>query len=139
MPDNPPDTPGTAPDVPDVPDVLHTYLAMWNDADLSQTRSYIDLAVAEHCVWTDPQHQHVGRDALEANVHGFRGRFPTAELLLGSNVDSHNNRHRYEWYIINRGRLMIRGFDVTTVDAAGLIERVDGFFGTLERTGPEKR
>ena len=128
----------TVPVLPDnAPAVLVTYMQMWNERDLDAIRGHLDAAVSEDCLWVDPQHQHTGRDALEANVRGFRATFPNADLGVGSNVDAHNDRYRYEWVIVNDGELLIRGFDVVTVDADGLIERVDGFFGTLERVGPE--
>ncbi len=128
----------TVPALPDnAPAVLVTYMQMWNERDPDAIRGHLDAAVSEDCLWVDPQHQHTGRDALEANVRGFRATFPNADLGVGSNVDAHNDRYRYEWVIVNDGELLIRGFDVVTVDADGLIGRVDGFFGTLERVGPE--
>ena len=131
-------TTATVPALPEnAPAVLVTYMQMWNERDPEAIRGHLDAAVTEDCVWVDPLHQHVGRDALEANVREFRGQFPNADLGVGSNVDGHNDRFRYEWVIVNDGELMIRGFDVVTVDVDGMIERVDGFFGTLERTGPE--
>jgi hypothetical protein len=120
----------------DLPPAVQHYLRMWNERDLDQIRGHLDLAVSTDCLWVDPLNDHVGRDALEANVREFRTTYPTAELGLGSNVDSHHDRHRYEWVILVDGELLIRGFDVMTLDD-GLIARVDGFFGTLERTGPE--
>ena len=128
----------TVPPVPaDAPGVLVDYMKMWNERDPDAIRGHLDAAVSDDCVWIDPLHQHVGRDALEANVRGFREQFPNADLGVGSNVDGHNDRHRYEWVIVSDGELVLRGFDVVTVNADGLIERVDGFFGTLERVGPE--
>ena len=128
----------TVPPVPDdAPAVLVTYMRMWNERDPEKIRGHLDAAVSEDCVWVDPQHQHVGRDALEANVRGFRAQFPDADLGVGSNVDGHNGRHRYEWVIVTGGELLLRGFDVVTIAESGLIERVDGFFGTLERVGPQ--
>lgn len=118
----------------DIPEAMQHYLRMWNELDPSQVRAQLDRCVAEDCLWVDPLHAHTGRDALEENVHGFRKEYPDAQLRLGSNVDGHNNRYRYEWLIIANGELLIRGFDVTTLNDAGLIERVDGFFGELERT-----
>ena len=126
------------PPVPDdAPQVLVDYLKIWNETDPDSIRGHIDVCVADDCWWVDPHHQHTGRDALEANVRKFRDHFPTAGLGIGSNIDRHNGRHRYEWVIVNRGRLMMRGFDVVTVGDDGLINRVDGFFGTLDRVGPE--
>ncbi|MEM8707126.1 MAG: nuclear transport factor 2 family protein [Actinomycetota bacterium] len=128
----------TVPPLPaDAPSVLVTYMQMWNERDPDSIRDHLDAAVSEDCVWVDPQHNHVGRDALEENVRGFRATFPNADLGVGSNVDGHHDRYRYEWVIVNDGALLMRGFDVVTVNADGLIERVDGFFGTLTREGPE--
>ena len=125
-------------DIPDAPEVLEHYLQMWNEHDVERVRGHLDRCVAEDCWWVDPLHQHRGRDALEANVRAFRTANPEAELGLGSNVDSHNDRHRYEWFINSTpGELLLRGFDVVTVNSAsGMIDRVDGFFGSLERFGP---
>ena len=130
--------PATVPPLPDnAPAALVAYMAMWNERDPEAIRGHLDAAVNDDCLWIDPQHQHQGRDALEANVRSFRAGFPEAGLGVGSNIDGHNDRYRYEWVIVNEGKLLLRGFDVVTLDDAGLIERVDGFFGTLERVGPE--
>ncbi len=83
----------------DTPDVLEHYLRMWNERDSAQIPGHLDCCVGDDCWWVDPLHQHVGRDALEANVREFRATYPDAELGLGSNIDSHNDRHRYEWFI----------------------------------------
>lgn len=122
----------------DAPVELQHYLRMWNERDLDQIRVHLDRCVADDCWWVDPLHQHTGRDPLEAQVRDFRVNYPDADLGLGSNIDSHNGRHRYEWYITpTPGELLLRGFDVVTVDEeSGMINRVDGFFGTLDRIGP---
>ncbi len=121
----------------DLPDSMQHYFLMWNERDPKTIRGHLNRAVSKDCVWVDPLHNHVGRDALEANVVQFRAEFPDADLAIGSNVDAHNNRCRYEWVITTGDKLMLRGFDVATLDDDGLIERVDGFFGTLDRFGPE--
>ncbi len=113
------------------PEALLDYLRMWNEQNPNNIRSHLDKAVAENCIWVDPQHNHIGRDALEANVKSFREKFTDAELILASNIDSHNLRYRYEWAIMMNGDLLITGFDVSTLNTDGLIERVDGFFGRL--------
>lgn len=128
----------TVPPLPaDAPEILTAYMKAWNEPDLDALPQRLAACLSDDCLWVDPLHQHVGREALEANIRGFRDQFPNAELGVGSNVDGHNDRYRYEWVIVNDGELMMRGFDVVTVNGDGLIERVDGFFGTLQRTGPE--
>lgn len=115
-----------------IPPALYDYLNMWNERDPDAIRGHLDKAVSDDCLWVDPQHSHIGRDALEANVRGFRDKYGSAELTLASNVDGHNNRYRYEWLITLQGQTLIHGFDVVTVNADGQIERVDGFFGKLK-------
>ena len=117
----------------DIPECMQHYLRMWNERDPEAIRAHLDRAVSDDCLWVDPQNDHVGRDALEANVREFREKFPNADLGLASNVDGHHRRHRYDWIIEVDGKLLIRGADVTTINEAGLIERVDGFFGELKR------
>lgn len=116
-----------------LPESMQHYLRMWNERDPERIRGHLERAVTSECLWVDPQNDHVGRDALEENVRTFRAKFPGADLGLGSKVDGHHDRYRYEWVIRNEGQVLLRGFDVTTLDASGLIERVDGFFGLLER------
>ena len=118
----------------DLPESLQHYLRMWNERDLGKVRGHLDQAVTDDCLWIDPHNDHVGRDALEENVREFRTKFSTAELGLASRVDHHHDRYRYEWLIIMDGKVLMPGFDVATLAKSGLIERVDGFFGVLERT-----
>lgn len=120
-----------------LPEAFGHYLAMWNELDMDRVRDHLDRAVSEDCIWMDPANAHVGRDGLEANVREFRANFPTARLAIASNVDSHNHRYRYEWLITDGDAVVLRGFDVTTLNADQLIERVDGFFGTLDQFGPD--
>ena len=39
--------------------------------------------------------------------------------------------HAYLWNLIENDKVTLRGFDVTTLNDDGLIERIDGFFGPL--------
>lgn len=104
---------------------------MWNERDLDLIRSHLDKAVSHDFIFCDPINFHVGRDALEQNVRELRLKHPTIEFEIGSGIDSHHNRSRYEWRITDKGKLFIKGFDVTTINDEGQIERIDGFFGDL--------
>ena len=114
-----------------MPEAMEHYWAMWNELDLELVRGHLDQAVSEDFLFADPINFHQGRDALEANVREFRAERPAARFSLASRLDSHNQRYRYEWNLIEDGKVTLRGFDVTTLDEDGLIERVDGFFGPL--------
>ena len=50
-------------------------------------------------------------------------------------MDGHNNLYRYHWEIRRDGELVMPGFDVTEVDASGLVTRVLGFFGPRVASG----
>jgi hypothetical protein len=112
------------------------YWSMWNERDLDLVRCHLQQAVTDDFVFCDPVNFHVGRDALERNVREFREQQPLALFVLGSGVDSHHDRCRYEWHLTRRGRVLVRGFDVATIADDGLIERIDGFFGPLPPLQP---
>lgn len=114
-----------------MPEAMEHYWTMWNERDIDQVRGHLDRAVTEDFLFADPTNFHKGRDALEANVRGFRAERPDAELTMASRLDSHNRRYRYEWNLVEDGEVTLRGFDVATLADSGLIERIDGFFGPL--------
>ena len=82
-------------------------------------------------MFCDPLHHHVGRDALEANVLQLRSTYPHTAFSLGSGVDHHHDRCRYEWHFTLKGRLVIAGFDAVRIADSGLLDRIDGYFGPL--------
>jgi hypothetical protein len=107
------------------------YWRMWNETDPSLVRGHLDRAVSSDFVFCDPLHHHVGRAALEENVHGFRAEHPRARFVIGTGVDHHHNRYRYAWHLTVRGRVFVTGLDVATLGEDGLLDRIDGFFGDL--------
>ncbi len=126
-----------AQDIGGVPASLTRYLRAWNSRDPESRRDHKVASVTEEIRFTDPANDHIGRDALAANMAEFRATHPNADLARGSNVDGHNRRYRYEWTIVTGGALLLRGFDLTTLDDKGLIASVYGFFEPLVRIGPE--
>jgi hypothetical protein len=119
----------------ELPDAFGHYLAMWNERDPELVRGHLDNAVSADMIFADPRDYHVGREALHQNVRRFHRAFPGADLSIISGVDSQHSRYRYEWRIAVDGAVVLDGFDVATVNADGLIERVDGFFGPLPPKG----
>lgn len=113
------------------------YWTMWNSADADKARHHLDLAVTEDFIFCDPVEYHTGRDALEQNVRQFKKRFPNASFELRSGFDNHHNRYRYRWDMLNRGKVVVEGTDVSTVADSGLIERIDGFFGPIPPPDPD--
>lgn len=68
-------------------------------------------------------------------VREFRAARPQAICERKSGVDGHHQRFRYQWNVRQGDEILVTGFDVTSVDAAGLVVRVDGFFGPFADAG----
>ena len=117
--------------VPALPSSLDSMLAVWNEKDADRIRPRIDGVFSPEVVFIDPDNSIVGRDAFEAMVKSFRERLPNAVCSRASGVDAHHGLHRYHWQIHQDGQLLIQGFDVTEVNEAGQVSRVEGFFGPV--------
>ncbi len=112
-----------------IPESFEHYLSAWNERDTQRIRAHLDRSVADDVLFVDPAHTTTNVDELEAMIREARETLPEAEYRLASAIDGHNNRYRYRWEVHRPGEAPIPGMDVTTVNAAGLIERIDGFFG----------
>jgi hypothetical protein len=113
------------------PNSFDAMLAAWNETDPGQIRGHLERALLPAVRFVDPSIVTVGIDEFEQNVRGFRAKYPDAVCERTSGVDSHHNLHRYSWAISGGQGLIVAGFDVVETDAAGLVARVDGFFGPL--------
>ncbi len=113
----------------EVPEELAAYWAAWNETDLDLIPGHLRGSVAEHVEWNDPNDSFTGSDRLEAHIIQSRIEHPNWVLEIASKLDYHHDRYRYRWDLTSRGRTLMEGLDVVTVNPAGLITRVDGFFG----------
>lgn len=113
------------------PEAFTNLSLAWNERDLTKIRFLVDLAVAENVVFADPSNYIHGIDAFEKMVKDFRVKYPESIVKRTSGLDSHNNRYRYSWEIYIGEMMIVKGFDVATLNENGLIERIDGFFGDL--------
>ncbi|MCA1736181.1 MAG: nuclear transport factor 2 family protein [Actinobacteria bacterium] len=113
-----------------MPEPLVAYWAAWNAENLERVSDYLSVAVTEDVEWNDPRDSFVGKAALKEAIRALRSTKPSYRFIIASEIDHQHGRLRYRWDMINRGRTLMEGLDVATVDAAtGLICRVDGFFG----------
>jgi len=113
----------------DVPESFFHYLAAWNEADPARVRAHLEKSVTPDVLFVDPANTTRGIDELEAMIVRARRERPTASYHRSSGVDGHNGRFRYLWEVHVDGTLALPGMDVTTVDSAGRIRQIDGFFG----------
>lgn len=116
-------------DVP-MPEALVAYWTAWNEPDLSRLPDHLEKAVTADVEWNDPRDSFVGVDELRAAMDRLRTSKPDYRCIIRSEMDRHHDRVRYRWDMVHRGRTLMEGLDVVTLDStSGLINRVDGFFG----------
>ncbi len=113
-----------------MPEPLVLYWAAWNEKNLDLVPSHLAHAVTHDVEWNDPRDSFVGITELEVAIRRLRTSKPGYRFVIASEVDHHHDRFRYRWDMINRGRTLMEGLDIVTVEPSeGLICRVDGFFG----------
>jgi hypothetical protein len=115
----------------EIPVAFAAVSAAWNEKDLSKIRVHVEKSVTENVVFADPSNFIHGIDAFEKMIKDFRVKYPESVVKRTSGLDGHNNRYRYSWEIYIGEILIVKGFDVATLNENGLIERIDGFFGDL--------
>ncbi|MEM7338838.1 MAG: nuclear transport factor 2 family protein [Actinomycetota bacterium] len=114
----------------EMPPALVAYWTAWNETDLTRVPELLQAAVTPSVEWHDPRDSFVGIDELEAAVRRLRTSKPDYRFVLASEIDGHHGRLRYRWDMTRKGRVLMEGLDVVTLAPSGLIERVDGFFGS---------
>lgn len=122
-----------------MPSELVAYWTAWNEPELNQVRSHLEVAVTTDVEWNDPRDSFVGINELEDAVRRLRTSKPEYVFTIVSEIDSHHGRLRYRWDMARNGRTLMEGLDIVTLHPdSGLIERVDGFFGhPTPITGPD--
>lgn len=118
-----------------VPESFVHYNAAWNERDPARVREHLELAVAEGVVFADPDNRTEGIEELEAMIREARLELPHAEYGADSEVDGgHDLRYRLHWRVrTGTDEPAVLGMDIITIDDAGLITRIDGFFDDLRR------
>lgn len=116
-------------DIP-MPEALVSYWVAWNESDLERVGEHLARAVTANVEWNDPRDSFVGIGALEAAIGALRSRKPSYSFEIVSEIDHHHGRLRYRWDMTSRGRILMEGLDIVTLEPGSwLISRVDGFFG----------
>lgn len=113
-----------------MPDPLIAYWTAWNTRELDRIRGLLERAVTSDVVWNDPRDSFVGIAELEGAIRRLRTSKPDYGFTIVSEIDHHHGRLRYRWDMGRNGRTLMEGLDVATLAPSGLIERMDGFFGS---------
>ena len=111
--------------------VIDRMLDVWNEKNPDLVLDRLSAVLSEDVVFTDPTITTHGLVEFEANVRGFRAKYPHAVISRTSGIDAHSNLHRYTWQISMNGKAVLSGFDVSEHNSEGKICKVLGFFGAL--------
>jgi SnoaL-like domain len=103
----------------------------WNEHDPGKRRALLDASVASDIAFTDPQYAVKGIDAFDQMMADFQARMPNAKCVRTSEIDHHHNRVRYHWSVIIDENTKVDGFDASSINDEGKVDRVDGFFGPV--------
>jgi hypothetical protein len=106
-------------------------LDVWNEKNSELVLDRLAAVLSADIIFIDPTITTRGLIEFEANVRGFRAKYPHAVISRTSGVDAHSNMHRYTWQISVRGKAVLTGLDVSEKNAEGKICKVLGFFGPL--------
>ena len=108
----------------DFDSTARNYIAAWN-APEGDREAAVQAAFAEGATYTDPLADVAGHDAIVALIGAVRAQFPDHTFRLVQPVDGHHRQARLTW-ALEPGEPVV-GFDVVSLDEAGLITTVLGF------------
>jgi hypothetical protein len=119
----------------DVRERIDEYFTMWNEDDPERRRVIAGRCFVESATYVDPLAAVVGPSAISDMVGELRASHPGYSLRLGSAIDEHHDRLRFEWEILDaEGGPYLTGVDCAVVAPDGRLAAITGFFGAA----PEK-
>jgi hypothetical protein len=111
---------------------VDTYLAMWNEDDLTARAALIEKAWTPGGRYSDPVQEAQGHAALSAMVDGIHSHYPGQRFRRTTAVDTHHDEVLFGWELgVPGGDVTVAGIDVGILGADGRLERIIGFFGDL--------
>ena len=110
-------------------DTARAYIATWNTLEAAERKHAVAAVFAPEATYTDPLADVSGRDAITELIGGAQQQFAGWTFRLVGPVDGHHGQARFTWALgpDGEGEAPVVGFDVVTLDGAGLITSVLGF------------
>lgn len=117
-------------------DTAHAYITAWNARDAAERKEAVAAAFAAEATYTDPLADVSGRAAITELIGGAQQQFADWTFRLVGPVDGHHGQARFTWALgpDGEGEAPVVGFDVVTLDDAGLITSVLGFLDRVPTT-----
>jgi hypothetical protein len=116
----------------DVVTTVDTYLAMWNETDLTRRAEHIRHVWTGNGRYVDPMLEAEGHAAIGEMVTAVQARYPGHRFRRVSGVDTHHDQLRFAWELAAPdGAVVVAGIDVGELAADGRLRSITGFFGEL--------
>jgi SnoaL-like domain len=116
----------------DVTTTVDTYLAAWNEPDVTTRAELIESAWATDGRYVDPLLEADGHGAISEMVSAVQSQYPGQRFRRLSGVDAHHNQVRFAWELSgDAGDVTVRGIDIGELADDGRLVRITGFFGEL--------
>lgn len=113
----------------DTTTIVERYLAIWNETDAGRRRELIAATWTEACRYVDPVFAAAGHDEIESMTAGFQQQFPGLTFVHTGEIESHHDRIRYTWDLVDAtGERQAAGTDVAVIASDGRLADVTGFF-----------
>ena len=112
-----------------IPQIVATYIDAWNETDPGKRMALLDEVWAKDGTYQDPNVEVKGREGLSKLIGGFQAGKPGVALQLTDPPSSHHEHVYFGWQMAaGPGRVVGKGFDFVTLDRAGQISQIVGFF-----------
>jgi hypothetical protein len=131
-------------DMTDVSSVIRRYFEIWNETDADERQSLIARTWSESASYADPMFAADGQHGINEMISSLQEQYPGYQVRLASEIDSHNDRARFGWEIVDRDRseLIFSGIDFAVLASDGRLQSISGFIdhapaayaGNQERT-----
>jgi hypothetical protein len=113
-------------------DTIDTYLAAYNEPDAASRHELVARSFAESGHLVDPPIDGQGHDGIADMMGAVHQQYPGHRFRRASAVDEHHGFFRYAWELRSPDdAVVLTGTDVGSVDDAGRLTNVIGFFGPL--------
>ncbi|MGZ4678226.1 MAG: nuclear transport factor 2 family protein [Acidimicrobiia bacterium] len=120
----------TETDLVDLQSTVDRHLAGYCETDPARRRELLDGAWHPTGTLVDPPFDATGPAEIAALVDAVLGHYPDHRFRRTSTIDAHHDHARYGWELVGPdGAVAVTGTDFLTLDDAGRITGIVGFFG----------
>ena len=114
-------------------EIIDSYCQAWSDPDPIRRASLLFAVWSTDGTYSDPTVFELNAEALLVHIERMQSNRPGAKVLRSTAVEKHHTFARFGFKVVGvDGTILREGIDIITFSSrSSLIERVVGFFGSL--------